>query len=215
MTLTFRPAEPADVEAAIPLIYSSGPAAFDFVFTVPGKGDPNSFLRSAFLDGDGEFGYRNHVVGINEGQVVAVGGAWNGTTGLAFMLAGARQILGCYGLWSGLGVIVRGLRTEAVIPPPSSGHHYLGHLGVKPDLQNRGLGQALILHLIAQEKPARLRMVSLDVAVTNPRGQALYERLGFVVTRERLSRLSNAHGAVVNHRHMEKSIEVSKGSTSP
>jgi len=44
------------------------------------------------------------------------------------------------------------------------------------------------------------------VAVTNPRGQALYERLGFVVTGERRSSLSNASATVPDHRHMERPI---------
>jgi hypothetical protein len=33
MQIQFRPATPEDVEQAIPLIYSSGPAAFDYIFT--------------------------------------------------------------------------------------------------------------------------------------------------------------------------------------
>jgi ribosomal protein S18 acetylase RimI-like enzyme len=42
--------------------------------------------------------------------------------------------------------------------------------------------------------------------VSNPRGQQLYERLGFAVTAERRSRLANAQGAVVDHRRMEMPI---------
>ncbi|HEV2681194.1 MAG TPA: GNAT family N-acetyltransferase, partial [Rhodanobacter sp.] len=71
--LTFRPALAADVAAAIPLIHSSGPAAFDYVFAVSGVGDAQAFLRRAFIDGAGEFGWRNHVVGVLDGAVVAVG----------------------------------------------------------------------------------------------------------------------------------------------
>ena len=44
----------------------------------------------------------------------------------------------------------------------------------------------------------------LDVAVSNPRAQALYERLGFAVTGERASSLANAQGAVPGHRRMER-----------
>jgi ribosomal protein S18 acetylase RimI-like enzyme len=40
----------------------------------------------------------------------------------------------------------------------------------------------------------------LDVAVSNPRAQALYQRLGFTVTAERVSRLRNAQATVANHR---------------
>ncbi len=206
MSIVFRPAEPADAEAAVPLIYLSGPDAFDFVFTVPGKGGAQDFLHHAFVDGAGEFGHRNHVVAIEDGKLVAAGGGWSGKSGVAFMWAGARQILGYYGLLAGLGVIVRGLRTEAVIPPPAGDRHYLGHLGVLPGLQGRGIGKLLIDHLINHGRAKGFKLAALDVAATNTRGQALYERLGFVVTKERRSALRNAHGRVADHRHMEMPI---------
>lgn len=38
MDLTFRRATSADAEAAVPLIYSSGPTAFDYVFSHPARG---------------------------------------------------------------------------------------------------------------------------------------------------------------------------------
>jgi ribosomal protein S18 acetylase RimI-like enzyme len=77
---------------------------------------------------------------------------------------------------------------------------------VLPGLQSRGIGKLLIDHLIRQGKAAGFKVAALDVAATNPRGQALYERLGFVVTKERRSTLRNAHGRVADHRHMEMAI---------
>lgn len=49
MSITFRPACPSDADAAVPLIYSSGPAAFDHVFSVPGKATALGFLRRALV----------------------------------------------------------------------------------------------------------------------------------------------------------------------
>jgi hypothetical protein len=49
-----------DVDASVPLIYSSGPDAFDYVFW-----DAESFLRRAYLDGTGECGNRNHTVAVS------------------------------------------------------------------------------------------------------------------------------------------------------
>lgn len=193
---------PADAGMAVPLIYSSGPAAFDYVFAVPGCGDAQAFLRHAFLDGAGEFGWRNHRVAVLDGDVVAVGAAFGGESGLRFTLAAARQILGHFGARHAPGVIVRGLRVEQMIPPPRRGMHYLAHLGVAPGLRGLGVGRALIEHLAGLDA-ARDRRLVLDVAVTNPRAQALYERLGFLVTGERSSRLSHARGAVPAHRRME------------
>ncbi|MFC4765655.1 GNAT family N-acetyltransferase [Dyella koreensis] len=201
--IRFRPASATDVALAVPLIYSSGPAAFDYVFAVPGRGDAQDFLRHAFVDGAGEFGWRNHCVGELDGQVVAVGAGFGAETHWPFTLAAARQILGYYGLRHAPGVIARGLRVEAVIPPPSGDMHYLAHLGVAPALRGRGIGRALIDYLVAAAlTDGRQRMV-LDVAVSNPRAEALYARCGFTMTGERSSALANAQGSVPGHRRME------------
>jgi ribosomal protein S18 acetylase RimI-like enzyme len=200
----FRAALPQDVEAAAPLIHSSGPAAFDYVFAVPGRGDARAFLRRAFVDGAGEFGWRNHLVGELEGVVVAVGAGYGGEASLAFTLAAARQILAHYGPRRAPGVIARGLGVERVIPPPRRGMHYLAHLGVAPALRGQGIGRALIEALIRRGVQAGRRRMVLDVATSNPRAQALYARLGFEVTGERASALANAQGAVPGHRRMER-----------
>ena len=206
MKIAFRSAVAADVEAAVPLIYSSGPAAFDYVFTLDGGPTAENFLTRAFLDGAGEFGWRNHVVGELDGRIVAAGAGWSGGMGFGFMIAGARQILGGYGPIAGAGVIGRALRVEAIVPPPSRTRFVVAHLGVRPETRGQGIGQALIEHLLDRGRTRGIGIAALDVAVTNPRGQALYERLGFVVTGERRSRLSNPRATVPDHRHMERPI---------
>lgn len=55
-------------------------------------------------------------------------------------------------------------------------------LFVSNQYQGRGVGTALIRHMIDfGERWLRLRRLELTVMATNPRAQALYERLGFVV----------------------------------
>lgn len=201
----FRAATPDDAVAAVPLIHSSGPAAFEYVFASPGRGDARNFLARAFVDGAGEFGWRNHCVGELDGRVVAVGAGFGGESTLAFTLAAARQIFGHYRLRSP-GVVARGLRVERVIQPPARGMHYLAHLGVAPELRGQGIGGALVAHLIEQGRAQGKRRLALDVATTNPLAQALYQRLGFVVTGERDSTLANAQGTVPAHRRMERML---------
>ena len=201
--LTFRPAMAADAEAAVPLIHSSGPAAFEYVFAVSGVGDAQAFLQRAFVDGAGEFGWRNHVVGELDGTVVAAGAGYGGGTKWPFTLAAARQILSHYGWRRAAGVIARGLRVEAVIPPPAGAMYYLGHLGVVPSLRGKGHGSALVEYLLAARPADAGGPVILDVATTNPQAQRLYERLGFAVTGERRSALANARGRVPDHRRMQ------------
>ena len=120
MPLSFRPARPEDVDAAVPLIYSSGPDAFDYAFARPGRNSAQDFLRHAFVQGGGQFGWRQHTVGELDGRVVAVGTVFGGEANLGYLLAASRQIFGFFGLGAAA-VIRRGLQLERIIcPPPQS-----------------------------------------------------------------------------------------------
>lgn len=201
--VSFRAATAADVAVAVPLIHSSGSAAFEYVFAVPGLGDAQAFLRRAFVDGAGEFGWRNHVVAELDGAVVAVGAGYGGATKWSFTLAAARQILDHFGWRHAAGVIARGLKVESVIPPPAGAMYYLGHLGVASSSRGQGVGSALVGYLIAARPAGSGGPVILDVAATNPDAQRLYQRLGFAVIGERRSTLANARGQVPDHRRMQ------------
>ncbi|RDI98620.1 GNAT family N-acetyltransferase [Dyella solisilvae] len=203
LSVRFRPARADDADAAVPLIYSSGPVAFDYVFANPVDGDAQAFLRRCFVDGDGEFGWRNHWVGEAGKRVVAVGAGFGADSKWPFTLAAARQILGHYGAVRAAPVIVRGLRVESLIRPPEGDMHYLAHLAVSPELRGGGIGHALINALVYAGKAAGRRRMTLDVAATNPRAQALYERMGFRVTTERRSGLHRGEFSVADHRRME------------
>jgi ribosomal protein S18 acetylase RimI-like enzyme len=202
--LTFRAAAPADVADAVPLIYSSGPAAFDYVFDCGAPREAQEFLRFAFVQGGGEFGWRNHRVVEMEGQVVAAAAAFDSRAVLGFTIAGALQILRYYGPIRAWGVLVRGLRTEAIIRPPRAQEYYLGHVGVRPDLRGQGIGAQFMRHLLEGIDVNRHRCAVLDVAATNPRAQLLYERLGFAVQVLRVSKLQNARARVADHYRMSR-----------
>jgi ribosomal protein S18 acetylase RimI-like enzyme len=203
MPLTFRPARADDVYLAVPLIYSSGPLAFDYIFHHPRKGRSLDFLRAAFVDKRGEFSYSNHTVAEQDRQIVGVGACFSGDSTLSFTVAAALQLFRFYGAVEAWPVMIKGLKAETVIHPPSSKEIVLAHLGVAPEAQGQGIGTALVEHFLASDA-AKGKTPALDVAVTNPRAQSLYERLGFVVIEERQSSLKNEHGAIVNHRRMEK-----------
>jgi ribosomal protein S18 acetylase RimI-like enzyme len=200
--LTFRAASPADVAEAVPLIYSSGPEAFDYVFDNGAPRGAQEFLRFAYLQGAGEFGWRNHVVGQIDGQVVAAAAAFDGRALLQFTIANALQILRFYGPIQSWAVLVRGLRTETIIRPPRAEEYYLGHVGVRPELRGQGIGARFMRHLLEGLDVDRHRCAVLDVAETNPRAQLLYERLGFTVEARRVSTLGNLRGRVVDHYRM-------------
>ncbi|MET1080572.1 MAG: N-acetyltransferase [Pseudomonas sp.] len=202
MSLSFRPAQPGDADQAVPLIYSSGPAAFDYVFRHPRRGSAEDFLRSAFSSPQGEFSYRLHQLALLDGRVVACGMARAGGSNLAHTLAALGQILRFYGPRHAAGVIRRGLQVERTVQPPKAGVFYLGHLGVDPALRAQGLGQALILELLRQGLHQGLPTAALDVAASNPRAEALYTRLGFRTRAERPA----AVASITPHRYMERPL---------
>ncbi|MEN0106268.1 MAG: GNAT family N-acetyltransferase [Pseudomonas sp.] len=196
MSLTFRPARADDVDAAIPLIYSSGPAAFDYVF---GQAQVKDFLRQVFIGKRGQFSHRQHWVGERDGQVVAAGTLVSAEANLSNMLAATWQILRFYGI-KAPGVMYRGLQMEHLIQPPKKRLSYLAHLGVQTELTGQGIGSQLIDYLLKLGCARGLPKAALDVSAENPLAQALYERLGFEVKAQRISTLPG----VPDHHYMER-----------
>ena len=71
-------------------------------------------------------------------------------------------------------------RAVGVLDVSDEGDHlYLSRIEVLPEAQGRGLGTAVIRHLLGM-----CRTVRLHVFTTNVRARRLYERLGFVVDDE-------------------------------
>jgi ribosomal protein S18 acetylase RimI-like enzyme len=204
LDVRFRPSRPEDAAASAPLVHSSGPSSFDYVF---GTGTRNAlcFLRYALALPEGEFGCAPHVVGVLDGRVVACGAGWSGG-GFAFLRATAVPFIRFMG-WETPGAFRRARHAEAVMPEPKPGEFYIGHLGVDQALRGRGIGEGLIAHLLALGRQAEARTAVLDVSVLNPRAQALYGRMGFRVTGTRPSSYANAHGRIPGHHRMERTIE--------
>ncbi len=194
-----RPARTSDVHAAIPLIYSSGPAALDYIFSTSKRG-ADDFIHAAFVSGRGELGYHHHVVAEDAGEVIGIGASFTGE-GLRETFTMGTQILRTFGL-TAPSVITRGLRFERIVVPPRSGEHCVAHLGVAPGYRGQGIGTLLIQYLLDTGRVAGRSTAILDVSVENPRAQALYERLGFAVMAQTDSRLANKHATVVAHRRM-------------
>jgi ribosomal protein S18 acetylase RimI-like enzyme len=61
---------------------------------------------------------------------------------------------------------------------------HLARLGVKPEAQGRGVGCALVSHLIQSFNAGQLSRLSLNTQADNIASLALYKKLGFVLTGE-------------------------------
>ena len=56
---------------------------------------------------------------------------------------------------------------------------HVNTVGVRADYEGRGLGRALLEHALARAVELGARRATLEVAVSNERARALYQRLGF------------------------------------
>lgn len=206
MTIQFRNCQPSDVNEVIPLMYSAGPEAFRYVFSVDYQDQVIDFLYFAFCQGNGEFGYKDHQVGISNNNIVALVGRRSPKDNFSYTLTAIKQIFSFYGTFKGLKVILRGLRFEAIVTPPTKHVICLHNLAVADEQQGNGIGQQVIQHFIEQERLKGTSTVCLDVAETNPRAKVLYQRLGFVERHKRIGKLKNTYGRGVSHEHMEVTI---------
>jgi ribosomal protein S18 acetylase RimI-like enzyme len=203
--VTFRPAGPEDGEASAPLIHAAGPEAFDYIFHTA-RTDAFGFLRNALPRREGEFGHGIHVVGVRNGRIVACGAGWAGAGGAGLLHATALSILRYMGLRDTPGAFRRGLQVHSLMPDAGPGEYYIGHLGVDPAQRGRGIGAAMLAYLMAPVRTGRAHTAVLDVSMENPRAQALYERLGFRVTKTRDWTFENARARVPGHRRMSMAI---------
>jgi ribosomal protein S18 acetylase RimI-like enzyme len=194
-----RPATPEDALLAVPLIFSSGPAAFDVVFADDRNSSAQEFLQSAFRQPGGEFGYTNHTVVTHQGQVIGIGACFSAKSSLAFMVAVIPQIIRFYGILRGIRVIRKGLKAEQLFQLPSANKNYFAHLAIAPEWRGHGIGSQLLRHFLDRSRAEGQTHAVLDVSVQNPRAEALYQRLGFKTLEERTTSLPG----IAKHWRME------------
>ena len=198
--LKLIPSKPEDVDKAVKYIYSSGPAAFEYVFqnaNVKAK----DILRYAFIREGGEFSYDNHYSLFYNDELVGIGSAFDAKKSSQFTTADALKILKYYRLNS-IPIMMRGLKIEKIIKFPKSGEVALAHLGIESELRGKGLGTFLIKELMNLYDNEQVTFV-LDVSEENPKAQSLYEKLGFRITSKNESNLKNKYSYVANHYRME------------
>lgn len=198
--LSIRTANPGDRGPIARLLYSSGPDFYDYLFH-SGRVSALDFIQREFLSGRGFCGYANVTVAILDGRVVATGCFFNRAAYLPLTAGTAFNSFGSFGLTGALAVAWRSRHTSRLLKAPCPGELYLANFGVDASLRGQGVGSAMIHHRLVQAREQGYRSFGLDVAVTNPRAQALYERLGLRVVEEK--HFSGPAGEVADQRKME------------
>ena len=187
-------------------MFSAGPEAFCYVFSVDYQDQAVDFLHHAFQRGGGEFGYNDHSLALEDGKPVALVGVWHPKDNMAYMLDALKKIVAYYGPIKGLRVLTRGLRFEKIVSPPKNNTLCLHNLGVAEGLRGTGIGSKAIEHFCELARKQGIETACLDVAGTNPRARALYERMGFSVVRHNAGGQKNRYGRAVSHDYMEAQI---------
>lgn len=184
LPLEIRRAQPDDQGPIAELMYSSGPEIYDFLYKTR-KRSALDFIRHEFKTGVGFCGYRNVTVAIRDGRVVGTGCFYDKQKYDRLVSGSGRNFFGFFGPLGALPVILRTRHIGSTMKPPKPGELYLANFGVDPALRSQGIGSALIKHKLAEARQQDYKIFGLDVAVTNPRGQALYTRLGLQVKKQK------------------------------
>lgn len=201
--LQFRAATSRDAKLIAPLIYSSGPAAFDYIFSHGTRLNAIEFLTRTLEQPSGEFGYRNHRVAQIDGEIVGVATSFTGRESFSFLLAAIWQILKNYGPIKSPGIMRRGLQIESIISPPEKDEYCIAHVGVHPDIRRKGIGRRIMEYMLLEAENAGYKKLVLDVSAENPGALALYEAHGFKKVRHNVSSLRNSTATIPDHIRME------------
>ncbi|MFT4046871.1 MAG: N-acetyltransferase [Solimonas sp.] len=179
-----RPAQRRDARALLPLVYASGPAAFDYVFAHGGR-TAGAFLAYALDDGRGLIGWPHHHVAVLDGRVVGCVATYGAHELAALANATLRQYFRFYAPWTALSVLRRALHVGVMQPPPEHGDFYVAHLSVAPAAHRRGIASRLLAHALDAAQALGYRHCALDVASDNGAARALYGKHGFRLIAER------------------------------
>lgn len=201
--ISIRAAQPDDVGPIAELMFSSGPDIYQYLFTTRNS-TALDFIRHEFSKGYGFCGYKNVTVAIKDGTVVGTGCFYDRARYEKLVKGTGKNILDFFGVMGAIPVVLRTRHNGSTMKPPRDGELYLANFGVDSRLRSQGIGSLMIRHKLAEARQHGYRTFGLDVSVANPKGQALYERLGLRVTREKV--FSNPKANVANCRKMELSL---------
>ena len=180
--MLFRQAQTEDAEIAGELIFSSAAKLLDLMFSVDENHFTLGFLKSAFFQQEGQFGWGNHWVLEQDDTVVAITSAWHCELSDSFHQGTWQSISHYYGVSQALEIVQRCQVLLKVFPAPQKNELCIGHFAVSDFYQRKGLGTLLITHLRKLALNNGKNALTLDVEQTNQEAQQFYQSLGFQKT---------------------------------
>jgi ribosomal protein S18 acetylase RimI-like enzyme len=172
--LDLRPAVPHD---AAFLAWGLDEAADGLFATMLGRGS-SAILTAVMAQTGHQLSYEHAVVATMDGQAAGFCQGWPYGTPSAD--AGLMDAAGPRALRAAA-VVFAGRPVFRALDQHSPGEWYLQAIAVLPQARDAGVGRRLVADAYLRAAAADCAVVCLDVAATNARAQALYERLGFRV----------------------------------
>ena len=200
MNLEIRTAKADDKGPIAELIYSSGMDIYDYLYGHRAL----EFLKHEFDSGIGFAGHPHVTVAVLNGEVVGTGCFFDRSRFGALRRGSARNMVSFFGVVGVMPHLWRSRHVSSVMRRPQAGEIYLSNLGVASHLRGKGIGSKIIRHKIKEAQGQGNTTFGLDVSTGNPRGEALYIRLGLRVTEQKA--FSANHASVLPIQKMELSL---------
>jgi len=108
-----------------------------------------------------------------------------------------------YKLINFMKIMGRIMKIDTILTQPEKNAFHIEQLAVNEENRGSGVGTALLQHEIGNAREKGYAKCTLDVAITNPQAQKLYERLGFKVVKEYPWKYPTSRVDVPGERRME------------
>jgi ribosomal protein S18 acetylase RimI-like enzyme len=181
---TLRPATPADVSAAAPLLYSTGVDAFRYVFGAGDDARARAFVARAFTSPRGPLSHRHAVVALTDcgpcGIVLGFPASRKPAIERSFM----GLLAAAYRPWEWPAFLRRALQADRLLTGIPRDSWYLNQIAVDEAHRGQGIARQLLDDTIGRTRAAGLPQVMLHVAMANTGARAFYVRAGFNVLAE-------------------------------
>lgn len=200
MEIEIRTARADDTGPIAELMYSSGSDIYNYLYNRKAI----EFLRHEFASAAGFAGHPNVTVAVADGEVVGTGCFYDRNHYDRLLKGSMKNMVSFFGYLGVVPVMLRSRHLGSIMRAPKPGELYLSNFGVSEKLRSHGIGTRMIQHKLQEARQQGYDIFGLDVSVANPRGQALYTRLGLNVMKEKT--FSNPKAGVNSARKMELAL---------
>lgn len=161
------------------LIYASGPQLIESVFGFNQHHNAQNFLLSAANHENGQYGFANHFVALENEQVLASVCPWHTELSASFGQATLQSVVQYFGLEYSLEVVARSQIIKHFISPPLSHEWCIGHFAVFPQYRRQGVATRLLQFMTELAQNSGKTTLSLHVAADNHSAIQFYQQQGF------------------------------------